>query len=73
MLLRFIVTVNQSVIDIVWQHKRTTDTSLPSLLVMRDSLTFPQLFAVAATLKSIDCYVAMTFILNNNNNALVDA
>jgi len=33
------------------------------------TFTFPQLFAVAATLsKSIDCNVAMTFILNNNNN-----
>jgi len=32
-------------------------------------LTFPQLFAVAATLKSIDYNVAMTFILNNNNNS----
>ena len=30
--------------------------------------TFPQLFAVAATLKSIDYNVAMIFILNNNNN-----
>jgi len=26
-----------------------------------------QLFAVAATLKSVDYNVAMTFILNNNN------
>ena len=32
------------------------------------TFTFPQLFAVAATLKSIDYNVAMTFILNNNNN-----
>ena len=32
------------------------------------TFTFPQLFAVAATLKSIDYTVAMTFILNNNNN-----
>ena len=33
------------------------------------TFTFPQLFAVAATLKSIGDYnVAMTFILNNNNN-----
>ena len=30
------------------------------------TFTFPQLFAVAATLKSIDYNVAMTFILNNN-------
>jgi len=30
----------------------------------------PQLFAVAATLKSIDYNVAMTFILNNNNNLI---
>ena len=28
----------------------------------------PQLFAAAAALKSIDYNVAMTFILNNNNN-----
>ena len=34
------------------------------------TFTFPQLFAVAATLKSIDYYVAMTFILNNNNNTV---
>ena len=33
-----------------------------------ETFTFPQLFAVAATLKSIDYDVAMTFILNNNNN-----
>jgi len=32
------------------------------------AFTFPQLFAVAATLKSIDYNVAMTCILNNNNN-----
>jgi len=32
------------------------------------TFNFPQLFAVAATLKSIDYNVAMTFILNNNNN-----
>ena len=32
------------------------------------TFTFPQLFTVAATLKSIDYNVAMTFILNNNNN-----
>ena len=32
------------------------------------TFTFPQLFAVAATLKSIDYNVAMTFILNKNNN-----
>jgi len=32
------------------------------------TFTFPQIFAVAATLKSIDYNVAMTFILNNNNN-----
>ena len=32
------------------------------------TFTFRQLFAVAATLKSIDYNVAMTFILNNNNN-----
>ena len=32
------------------------------------TFTFPQLFAVAATLKSIDYNVGMTFILNNNNN-----
>jgi len=32
------------------------------------TFTFPQLFAVATTLKSIDYNVAMTFILNNNNN-----
>jgi len=32
------------------------------------SAVFPQLFAVAATLKSIDYNVAMTFILNNNNS-----
>ena len=32
------------------------------------TFTFPQLFAVAATLKSIDYNVAITFILNNNNN-----
>ena len=32
------------------------------------TFTFPQLFAVAATLKSINYNVAMTFILNNNNN-----
>ena len=32
------------------------------------TITFPQLFAVAATLKSIGYNVAMTFILNNNNN-----
>jgi len=32
------------------------------------TFTFPQLFAVAASLKSIDYNVAMTFILNNNNN-----
>jgi len=32
------------------------------------TFTFPQLFAVAATLKSIDYNVATTFILNNNNN-----
>jgi len=31
------------------------------------TFTSPQLFAVAATLKSIDYNVAMTFILNNNN------
>ena len=31
------------------------------------TFTFPQLFASAATLKSIDYNVAMTFILNNNN------
>jgi len=31
------------------------------------TFTFPQLFAVSATLKSIDYNVAMTFILNNNN------
>ena len=31
------------------------------------TFTFPQLFAVAATLKSIHYNVAMTFILNNNN------
>ena len=37
-------------------------------LLLRDSLTFPQLSAVAAALKSIDYNVAMTFILNNNNN-----
>ena len=30
------------------------------------TFTFPQLFAVAATLKSIDYSVAMTFILNNH-------
>jgi len=35
---------------------------------VRLTFTFPQLFAVAATLKSIDYNVAMTFILNNNNN-----
>jgi len=29
-----------------------------------------QLFALAATLKSIDYNVAITFILNNNNNNL---
>jgi len=32
------------------------------------TFTFPQLFVVAATLKSIDYNVSMTFILNNNNN-----
>ena len=32
------------------------------------TFSFPQLFAVAATLKPIDYNVAMTFILNNNNN-----
>jgi len=32
------------------------------------TFTFPQLFAVAATLKSIDYNVAMTSILKNNNN-----
>ena len=32
------------------------------------TFTFPQLFAVAATLKSIDYNVAMKIILNNNNN-----
>ena len=32
------------------------------------TFTFPQVFDVAATLKSIDYNVAMTFILNNNNN-----
>ena len=38
-------------------------------LLLRDSLSVSLLlFAVAATLKSIDCNVAMTFILNNNNN-----
>jgi len=31
------------------------------------TFTFPQLIAVAATLKSIDYNVAMTFILNNNS------
>jgi len=31
------------------------------------TFTFQQLFAVAATLKSIDYNVAMTFILNNNS------
>ena len=35
------------------------------------TFTFPQLFAVAATLKSIDYNVAMTFILNNNNNKIL--
>jgi len=38
-------------------------------LLLRDSLSLSlQLFAVAATLKSINYNVAMTFILNNNNN-----
>jgi len=32
------------------------------------TFTFPQLFAVAATLKSIDYNVAMAFILNNNSS-----
>jgi len=32
------------------------------------TFTFPQLFVVVATLKSIDYNVAMTFILNNSNN-----
>jgi len=32
------------------------------------NFTFLQLFAVAATLKSINYNVAMTFIFNNNNN-----
>jgi len=37
-------------------------------LLLRDSLSLSQqLFAVAATLKSIDYNAAMTFILNNNN------
>ena len=35
------------------------------------TFTFPQLFAVAATVKSIDYNVAMTFILNNNNNKMM--
>jgi len=34
------------------------------LTAARLSFTFPQLFAVGATLKSIDYNVAMTFILN---------
>jgi len=34
----------------------------------RLTFTFLQRFAVAAALKSIDYNVAMTFILNNNNN-----
>ena len=38
-------------------------------LLLRDPLLLSlQLFAVVATLKSIDYNVAMTFILNNNNN-----
>jgi len=32
------------------------------------TFAFPQIFAVAVTLKSIDCNVAMAFILLNNNN-----
>jgi len=39
-----------------------------TLLTAWLTITFPQLFAVASTLKSIDYNVAMTFILNNNNN-----
>jgi len=39
-----------------------------TLCVCIYTFTLPQLFAVAATLKSIGYNVAMTFILNNNNN-----
>ena len=46
----------------------TTDTAPVKRLYCCVTHTFPQLFAVAATLKSIDYNVAMTFILNNNNN-----
>jgi len=37
------------------------------------TFTFPQLSAVAATLKSIDYNVAMTFILNNNKSSKIKA
>jgi len=47
-------------------HRTCQTTSL-----LRDSLSLSRsFFAVAATFKSIDYNVAMTFILNNNNNIL---
>ena len=49
----------------------TAATVNHSLATLQTLLLSLQLFAVAATLKSIDYNVAMTFILNNNNNNMV--
>ena len=50
-------------------HSYNWHRTCQTTLLLRDSLSPSlQLFAVAATLMSIDYNVAMTFILNNNNN-----
>ena len=50
-------------------HSYNWHRACQTTLLLRDSLSPSlQLFAVAATLMSIDYNVAMTFILNNNNN-----
>jgi len=53
----------------LFTHSYSWHRACQTTLLLHDPLLLSlQLFAVAATLKSIDYNVAMTFILNNNNN-----
>ena len=64
----FNVTIHVALLTYYESFTMTAVTVNHSLATLQTLLLSPQLFAVAAALKSIDYNVAMTFILNNNNN-----